>query len=108
LQGRNPLVSIFQPTESAHFAPDDVVVLAGDAYDPEDGDLDDPALIWGSDRDGQLGSGGLLTLAAHDLTPGRHLITLAATDGDGQTGLASVEIFVDRARIYLPLVMRAQ
>ena len=106
LQGRNPLVSIFQPTESAHFAPDDVVVLAGDAYDPEDGDLDDLALIWESDRDGQLGNGGLLTLAAQNLTPGRHIITLTAADSDGQVGMASVEIFVGQSQVYLPLVLR--
>ena len=106
LQGRNPLVSIFQPTAGAHFAPDDVFVLAGDAYDPEDGDLDDLALIWESDRDGQLGNGGLLTLAAQNLSPGRHIITLTAADRDGQIGMAAVEVFVGQSQVYLPLVLR--
>jgi hypothetical protein len=83
------------------------LVLAGDAYDPEDGSLDDAALIWESDRDGQLGNGGLLTLAAQNLTPGLHQLTLKATDSDGMVGSASASIFVG-PRLYLPVVVKSQ
>jgi hypothetical protein len=106
LQGRGPQASILRPADGAYLAPDDVLVLAGEAYDPEDGNLDDPALIWESDRDGQLGNGGLLTLAAQSLTPGLHQITLKATDNDGMAGSASVHIVVAQ-RLYLPLIMRS-
>jgi hypothetical protein len=105
LQGRAPQASILRPTDGAYVAPDDVLVLAGEAYDPEDGNLDDLALIWESDRDGQLGNGGLLTLAAQSLTPGLHQITLQATDCDGMVGSASISIFVGQ-RLTLPLIMK--
>jgi hypothetical protein len=105
LQGRVPQVSILQPTDGAHFTMDDLLALAGDAYDPEDGDLDGLALIWESDRDGQLGNGGLLTLAAQYLTPGLHRVALKATDSDGMVGTASVNVFVGQ-RLYLPLVVK--
>ncbi len=107
LLDRAPLAAILQPTEGANFAFDDSLILAGDAYDPEDGDLADTALIWESNREGQLGSGSLLALAAHDLTPGRHIITLAATDSDRQVGLATVQITVAFPQTYLPLTLRA-
>jgi hypothetical protein len=105
LEGRAPQVSILQPTDGTQFSPADILALAGDAYDPEDGDLSDSALIWESDQDGQLGNGGLLPLAAQDLTPGLHQLTLTATDSDGMVGSASVSIFVG-PRVYLPLVMK--
>ena len=40
------------------------------------------------------------------LSPGRHLITLAATDKDGNT-LASINVYAG-GKIYLPLVRRGQ
>jgi len=106
LQGRGPQASILQPTDGSHFTSDDMLALAGTAYDPEDGSLGDAALIWDSDRDGQLGSGGLFALAARDLTPGLHQITLTATDSDGMVGTASASFFV-RQRLFMPLVVKS-
>jgi hypothetical protein len=85
--------------------PADSLILAGDAYDPEDGDLGDPALIGESDSDGQLGTGALVTLAVQDLLPGLHWRTLRAIDSDDMVGNASVHIFVG-PRVYLPLVVK--
>jgi hypothetical protein len=82
-----------------------MLALAGVAYDPEDAELDDAALIWTSDRDGQLGSGALLTLAAQDLALGPQRITLRATDRDGMDGSATVCVSVGRG-LYLPLIMK--
>jgi hypothetical protein len=85
--------------------PADSLILAGHAYDPEDGALGDLALVWGSDLDGQLGTGALLTMAAQDLTPGWHQLTLKPTDHDGMIGSASASIFVG-PRVHLPLVLK--
>jgi hypothetical protein len=40
------------------------------------------------------------------LSPGRHLITLAATDKDGNTA-ASIKVYAG-GKTYLPLVLRGQ
>jgi hypothetical protein len=73
----------------AHFAPIDLVAQA---FDPEDGMLDGPAITWSSDVDGDLGTGRGLTV--RDLSVGRHVITAAATDGSGAGAGATVTIDV--------------
>ena len=67
------------------------VQLAGAATDPQDGAIGDAALYWTSSVDGPLGSGSALELAP---SVGVHLITLTATDSDGNTGAASVSVLV--------------
>lgn len=106
LQDNRPQVTILQPGPGASFGEAGAVILAGAAFDPEDGDLADPSLIWESNRDGQLGSGSLLTFPARELSPGPHVITLRATDSSGQAGTTSVEVFITQGGIYLPLVLR--
>ena len=106
LQDNRPQVTILQPGPGAIFTGAGAVILAGAAFDPEDGDLAGTALIWESNRDGQLGSGSLLTIAARELAPGPHTITLLATGSSGQAGTTAVGIFVAQGRIYLPLVLR--
>ena len=91
------------PADGLSVAQGELVVLQGSATDAEDGPLDGPALTWWSDRDGFLGEG--TEPPVDTLSPGRHLITLRAEDGDGMAAEASVEIWV-RAPIYLPVVMR--
>ncbi len=89
------------------FTPAQTVVVEGAAHDPEDGDLLDDALVWLSDVDGVLGSGGSQAFAG--LTPGEHTITLVATDSDEATGSDSIIIQVSETwpkQVYLPLVMR--
>jgi hypothetical protein len=103
--GRAPQVSIVSPADDARVAPGEVVTLLGNAYDPETGILGGAALVWESDRDGQLGTGGMLVIAAHELSPGPHLITLRATDPTGLTGSTSVHLDLQQ-RIFLPAVWR--
>jgi len=100
-----PQVSILWPTDRARFTADDVVVLTGDAYDPEDGSLTGEALVWESDQDGLLGSDTSLILATQNLTFGPHHITLRATDSDDMEGSASVNIFVGH-QVYLPVILK--
>ena len=100
-----PTVAIESPDFSSHILPGDVVVLSGYAYDPEDGQLAPSALSWASDVDGPLGAGSPLVLDA--LSPGRHVITLTATDSDAQTQTASIRLFVGSIH-YLPIILRGQ
>jgi hypothetical protein len=50
------------------------------------------SVVWSSDRDGSLGTGGHIRPAA--LSVGAHLITATATDASGRSGAASVPIVV--------------
>ena len=67
--------------------------------------MGDSALSWVSSIDGALGAGQLLEA---NLSPGVHSITLTATDGDGLSGVASIQITVVQAttikHVFLPLI----
>ncbi len=66
--------------------------LAGD----RDQDLGDDAVVWSSDRDGELGRGSALTRGADTLSEGKHTITATVTDDEGASARATVEIEVFR------------
>ena len=100
-----PLALITHPRMATVYAPDEPVPLQGFASDAEDGMLPDEALAWDSSLDGHLGVGA--SLFVDTLSPGHHVITLTATDGDGQVSTASVEILISRHRLYLPIVQRS-
>jgi len=98
-----PAAFIIAPDEGARFLPEQQVMLAGEGYDPEDGNLPDAGLSWSSDRQGNLGNGRQLSVSG--LQVGRHVITLQARDSDGQIKTASRAIYVGMPT-YLPLVLR--
>jgi len=85
-----PVVIILQPAEGASFDPASPITFEGTADDPEDGPLTS-ALIWQSDLQGPIGSGGMFQAT---LAVGHHTITASATDSQGRTGSASVRITV--------------
>ena len=70
-------------------ADSDGAVLSGQAYDLLDGTIYGEArLVWSSDLDGKVGRGNLVF--AGSLTPGRHTITLTATNSRGLASAATV------------------
>jgi hypothetical protein len=97
-----PQAAIDWPADGRSFRPGEVVMLSGYAWDPEDGPLPDASLTWESDRDGFLGDGDELVVTT--LSSGRHVITMTATDSDGQADQVSVSIAV-QGGVYLPLVL---
>jgi hypothetical protein len=86
--GKGPEVRIIAPTDGASFGTTQTIVLTGEAVDAEHGTLDGDALQWTSDLQGTLGAGR--ALAVTNLNPGRHTITLTATDQSGGTATADV------------------
>lgn len=80
------------------------IVFTGEAPDAEDGPLSGERPVGASDRDGFLGEGNELAVAA--LSPGAHRITLRATDQDGQAAEAALRVTVRGGGLYLPLVLR--
>jgi hypothetical protein len=104
-----PTATIFQPESGARIEVNDPLMLQGEGYDREDGQLKHGALIWRSDRDGLLGVGDTLVLTT--LSVGHHRLTLEAKDADKNVARAMVEIDVigaatDSFRTYLPLLVR--
>jgi hypothetical protein len=82
------------------------VLLEGYAYDLEDGILSASALRWSSNRDGDLGTGDRVITT---LSLGEHVIMLTATDSNGNTTAATVNVTVSDLvgyRVYLPLIRR--
>lgn len=87
-----PVAEILSPEDGAEFTEGEEITFSGSATDPEDGDLSGNALVWTSSLDGVIGTGPSFTRS--DLSVGTHTITLTATDSEGATGSASVEIEV--------------
>jgi hypothetical protein len=98
-----PSVYILLPEGDLAISPGRSLWLQGYAYDLEDGTLGDAALSWSSDIDGFLGTGSELLVSG--LSSWKHVITLTATDSDGQIGTDSIELTVWH-KIYLPLIFK--
>ena len=87
-----PIPLITAPTNGQSALENTPLVIAGSASDPEDGALSGLSLRWNSSINGFLGTGTSIT--ATNLSPGTHLISLAATDSDGLAATDSATIAV--------------
>jgi protocatechuate 3,4-dioxygenase beta subunit len=85
-----PTANITQPADGTTFASGATINFAGTANDAEDGDIT-ANLVWTSNIDGQIGSGGSFSAVLSD---GVHTITASATDSGGATGSDSIDITV--------------
>jgi hypothetical protein len=85
-----PTVTILSPGEGASFLSVETINFSGSAVDAEDGDLSQN-LVWTSSLDGQLGTGGSTQAS---LSAGQHVISLVATDSEGVSDSAAVNITV--------------
>jgi hypothetical protein len=77
-----PQAEILSPMEGQTFYPGQFVALEGSAFDLEDGQLMGDRLEWSSSLDGPLGTG--VYSGTVNLSTGEHVLTLRATDYDGQ------------------------
>ena len=100
-----PEVHVTFPAPGAVFRRSHSIWLQGAAFDDEDGTLEGQALTWRSDRDGLLGHGE--SVAASDLSPGLHTLTLTARDSDGNTARGEVRVTVAGAGPTLDLEVEA-
>ncbi len=85
-----PTVTITSPADGDTFDSGASILFEGTASDTEDGDLT-ASLVWTSDIDGQIGTGGSFSTT---LTDGNHTITASVTDSGGKTGSDSISITV--------------
>lgn len=98
-----PTVVIDAPADGAVYAYDEAIPFSATATDLEDGALSGANLVWTSDLvTSALGAGASLNLVLP--VPGDHLVTCTATDSDGRTGFATVNVTAESpyVRIYHP------
>ena len=86
---------IVSPADQAQSFLNERIIFEGVGFDIEDGPLADDALIWSSDLDGSIGTGGSVALS--DLSSGKHTIVLSVQDSDGNVGDASIMVNVSSA-----------
>jgi hypothetical protein len=93
-----PTVEITLPTDGATYTVGDTVGFQGVASDTTT-DAADLALAWSSDLDGPLdgavSGGGTSALITAGLSVGTHVVTLTATDTDGDVGADTVTVVVE-------------
>lgn len=70
-----------------------------------DGALCGDAIVWNSSRDGQIGTGRLLNFDEIRLSPGVHIITVTATDSDGNTDSEQFTWIKESAMPWIPLLL---
>ena len=92
-----PTVTITDPLTGELFAPAEEIIFRGNAVD-NNTDPDDLEFTWTSSIDGELPGAlsdqGQSVLFYDELSTGTHLITLQATDRDGEVGIDTIEISV--------------
>ncbi len=106
---RAPSVRIIRPEDDTTIASGQSLALEAEAYDVDAGVMPDEQIRWSSDRDGVLGQGAQLTIMG--LSPGEHVITVRADDGQGGVATDSVRITVfdtpqPPRQLYFPLAYR--
>jgi|GEM_PF-6816485 len=97
-----PEVTITAPEDGSTHTQGTGIPFEGGAVDAEGSALTGDALVWTSDVDGVFGAGTTLTFS--DFSVGTHVITLAATDGGGETGVSSISITIEEGVIPPPEV----
>lgn len=85
-----PTVSITAPADGSSQVSGVTISFAGNATDTEDGDLT-ASMIWASDKDGQIGTGGAFSATLSD---GTHTVTASVTDSGGKVGSAAITVTV--------------
>ncbi len=90
----SPVAQIITPSAESIFNIDDEIQFTGTGNDAEDGELSGISLVWSSDIDGQIGTGG--TCSIDFLGAGTHDITLTATDLGALTGMDTISITINQ------------
>ena len=86
----SPTVTITNPTDGSTYGSGATINFDGTASDAEDDNLT-ASLVWTSDIDGQIGTGGSFSTILSD---GTHTITTQVTDSGGATASSSITITI--------------
>jgi chitinase len=87
----SPIAVINHPGDGETRSATSDIAFVGTGRDHEGGTLTGSALVWTSSLDGQFGTGGSITAR---LSPGNSVVTLTATDTNGNTGSTSISLTI--------------
>jgi hypothetical protein len=90
--GAPPMAEITHPGDGEERVAGLPIPFIAAASDPEDGALSGASLVWTDDIEGELGQGEQLDAALLGL--GDHVVTLTATDADGNIGEDSISLVI--------------
>lgn len=91
-----PYAVVLWPEDGTELPAEERIVFQASAYDPEGTVLKGKAIEWFSNVQGKLGKGR--TVDVEGLERGRHELRIEATDGAGNVGTSTVEVFVGVAK----------
>ena len=94
IRGHAPILELRLPFVGEHDAYGQQVEFEAVANDLEDGVLDGDAVVWTSDRDGEIGRGARFSRRAEELSTGRHQIRVVAQDRSGFTVTNTVDLVI--------------
>ncbi|MEN8260620.1 MAG: heparin lyase I family protein [Pseudomonadota bacterium] len=89
-----PVVDVYAPGDGAYYRQGDSINFTASVTDAEEGNIT-PRLIWESDIDGRIGTGGKVTRP--DLSVGTHTVVASVTDSEGLSHSVSVTLTVAQA-----------
>lgn len=96
-----PTVVIGSPANNSHFVEGASIIFTGTASDAQDAGITAPdswiANPGGVLCSGNAGSNSCASFSVLSLSLGQHIITASATDSNGNTGSASITVFIDPA-----------
>ncbi len=87
---KDPTAKINHPGDGEMRKINTDIPFIGVANDPQDGMLSGASLVWTSDKEGKLGIGA--TFNKQLKVVGKQVITLTATDSDGNKGIATITL----------------
>jgi hypothetical protein len=90
--GAPPTAQINHPSDAEERVVGVPIPFIGEASDPEDGVLAGASLVWIDSVEGEIGQGEQFDAALQTL--GDHVVTLTATDADGNVGEASIMLVI--------------
>lgn len=96
---RTPEVHVTSPKEGETYPPKALLRFAAEAFDPEEGVLEGASMEWKEDQS-VIGNGRSFTV--RDLEPGTHLVTVEATDAEGNEAAATVSFEIAPEKLSRP------
>ncbi len=88
----SPRAEIWHPSDGETRVAGSEIPFIGRGFDAEDGSLDTTSLVWTSSIDGEIGTGKEFRAA---LSAGANVVTLTATDSDGNNGSTSITLTIE-------------